>query len=102
MDIHRKTAEPWHVILIDTGEETQTGGRAKRVLPHIGDDTVFALTNGDGVANIDINGELAFDREHGREATVTAVLCEALRRDSPGRRSVFFFVEKPNDDGGLD
>jgi glucose-1-phosphate cytidylyltransferase len=100
MDIHRETAEPWHITLIDTGEETQTGGRVKRVLPDIGDDRVFALTYGDGVANIDINAELAFHREHGRKATVTAMRPStrfgAITLD--GDR-VSSFVEKPNDDG---
>ena len=48
MDIHRETAEPWHVTLVDTGEATQTGGRVKRILPYVKDDPFFALTYGDG------------------------------------------------------
>src|SRR6202045_1022148 len=52
MEIHRKTAEPWRVTLVDTGEQTQTGGRVKRVLPYIGNDPFFSLTYGDGLANV--------------------------------------------------
>src|SRR6187402_1117293 len=57
MEVHRETAEPWRVTLVDTGEETQTGGRLKRVLPYVCDEEVFALTYGDGVANIDLAAE---------------------------------------------
>ena len=101
MDIHRETAEPWHVTLVDTGEHTQTGGRIKRVLHHVKDDELFGLTYGDGVADIDIAAQIAFHRAHGRRATVTAV--------RPARRfgalaieddRVLTFQEKPEDDGG--
>ena len=54
MDVHRKTAEPWNVTLVDTGDATQTGGRLKRVLPFVGDEPFFALTYGDGIADVDI------------------------------------------------
>jgi glucose-1-phosphate cytidylyltransferase len=101
MDVHRQTAEPWRVTLVDTGESTQTGGRLKRVLPHIGSDPVFALTYGDGVADIDLTAELAFHKAHGRKATVAAVRpvsrFGALKLD--GDR-VVDFVEKPENDGG--
>jgi glucose-1-phosphate cytidylyltransferase len=73
MDIHRQTAEPWRVTLVDTGDRTMTGGRIKRVREHLGDDDVFALTYGDGVSDIDLQAELAFHRAHGKLATVTAV-----------------------------
>ncbi len=66
-------AEPWHVTLVDTGDETQTGGRIARVAPYVGDDDIFLCTYGDGVADIDITDLLAFHREHGRLATVTGV-----------------------------
>jgi glucose-1-phosphate cytidylyltransferase len=101
MEVHRETAEPWRVTLVDTGEHTQTGGRVKRVLHHVADDEIFALTYGDGVADIDITAQLAFHRAHGRKATVTAV--------RPARRfgaiavdgdRVLTFQEKPEDDGG--
>ena len=73
VQVHRTMSEPWHVTLVDTGEETQTGGRLKRVLPYVGDDDVFALTYGDGLADIDIGEELKFHRAHGRMATVAAI-----------------------------
>jgi glucose-1-phosphate cytidylyltransferase len=101
MEVHRETAEPWRVTLVDTGEHTQTGGRVKRVLHHVANDEIFALTYGDGVADIDISAQLAFHRAHGRSATVTAV--------RPARRfgaiavegdRVLTFQEKPEDDGG--
>jgi glucose-1-phosphate cytidylyltransferase len=57
MEILRRTAEPWRVTLIDTGENTQTGGRLKRVLPHVGAAETFALTYGDGVADLDLPGD---------------------------------------------
>jgi glucose-1-phosphate cytidylyltransferase len=101
MEVHRETAESWRVTLLDTGEETMTGGRLKRALPYVGDDDVFALTYGDGVADINIATELEFHRSHGRKATVTAV--------RPAKRfgaiaidgdRVSSFREKPDDDGG--
>ncbi len=73
MEVHRQTAEPWRVTLVDTGERTMTGGRIKRVRDHLQDDDVFALTYGDGVSDIDLRAELAFHRAHGRLATVAAV-----------------------------
>ena len=94
-------AEPWRVSLIDTGPDTMTGGRLKRVRPHLGDGT-FMLTYGDGVADIDIAGLLRFHRSHGRTATITAV-------QPPGRFGaldlndsglVEAFREKPQDEGG--
>ena len=101
MEVHHGRAEPWRVTLIDTGEMTQTGGRIKRVLPYVQDDPFFALTYGDGVANIDLEGQLAFHRAHGRKATITAVRPAArfgaMRLDE---NRVAKFVEKPEGDGG--
>jgi glucose-1-phosphate cytidylyltransferase len=101
MEVHRKAAEPWRVTLIDTGEQTMTGGRLKRVLPHVGDDEVFAFTYGDGVANVDLDAELAFHRAHGKLATVAAVRplsrFGALTLDG---EAVTGFQEKPEDEGG--
>jgi glucose-1-phosphate cytidylyltransferase len=101
MEVFRKAAEPWRVTLIDTGEDTMTGGRLKRVLPHIGDDEVFAFTYGDGLANIDLDAQLAFHRAHGKLATVTAVRplsrFGALALDGD---NVTGFQEKPEDEGG--
>ena len=101
MEVHRRAAEPWRITLIDTGEQTMTGGRLKRVLPHVGDDEVFAFTYGDGVANVDLDAELAFHRAHGKLATVAAVRplsrFGALTLDG---EAVTGFQEKPEDEGG--
>jgi len=70
--IHSHTAEPWEVTLVDTGLETQTGGRLKRVKKYLGDEK-FMFTYGDGVADIDFKKLLGFHRSHGKMATVTAV-----------------------------
>jgi glucose-1-phosphate cytidylyltransferase len=72
MTVHRNDSEDWKVSLIDTGDATMTGGRLRRVLSHVADDD-FCLTYGDGVANIDIRGLVAFHRQHGGIATLTAV-----------------------------
>lgn len=73
MEVHRHNAEPWRVTLVDTGDKTQTGGRLKRVIDHVAQEDVFALTYGDGVSNVDLTAELAFHRAHGKQATVVAV-----------------------------
>ncbi len=101
MDVHRKTAEPWRVTLIDTGADTQTGGRIKRIMPYVRDEPFFALTYGDGVANIDLKAEIDFHKKHGRQATVTAVRPAkrfgAVQVDAD---RVVSFEEKPDSDGG--
>lgn len=94
-------SEDWRVTLVDTGAETMTGGRLKRVAPYLGDET-FCLTYGDGLADIDITAEIAFHRSHGRLVTVAAV-------QPPGRFGVLnvasdggvtSFEEKPSDEIG--
>jgi glucose-1-phosphate cytidylyltransferase len=102
MEVHRNTAEPWRVTLVDTGESTQTGGRLKRIASHLEGEEVFALTYGDGVADIDLDAELAFHRAHGKLATVTAVrpLSRFGALSLDGDR-VAGFREKPEDEGGL-
>jgi len=72
MEIHQAAAEPWKVTLVDTGAETQTGGRIRRVGEYVRDDT-FMLTYGDGVSDVDIGKLLEFHRAHGKLATITAV-----------------------------
>ena len=101
MEVLRETAEPWRVTLVDTGEETMTGGRLRRVLPHVADQPFFALTYGDGVADVDIGAAMAFHRAHGREATVTVVR-PAKRFGAVAVEGdlVRSFREKPEDDGG--
>jgi len=102
MQVHERHAEPWKVTLVDTGEETLTGGRLLRVARYVQDDEAFCFTYGDGVANVDITAEIAFHRAHGKLATITAV-------QPPGRygaltldgASVAGFTEKPRGDGGL-
>lgn len=71
-EIHQRYSEPWRVTLVDTGENTMTGGRIKRIRDHLDSDT-FLLTYGDGVSNVDIHDSIAFHRSHGKKATLTAV-----------------------------
>ena len=73
MEVHQRNAEPWRVTLVDTGEETMTGGRLKRVADYIRDEEAFCFTYGDGVADVDITRQITFHRQHGKQATVTAV-----------------------------
>lgn len=102
VEVLRPAAEPWRVTLIDTGEETQTGGRLARVGHLLREEEAFCLTYGDGVSDVDITGLIDFHRAHGRQATVTAVIPPgrfgALQRD--GNR-VSAFTEKPAGDGGM-
>ena len=101
MIVHQQNAEPWTVTLIDTGEDTQTGGRLKRVEPYLKDEKAFCFTYGDGLANVDIVKLIKFHEKHGKLATITAVQPPgrygALNRESD---LVTGFVEKPRGDGG--
>lgn len=100
MQVHQGKAEPWRVTLVDTGDETMTGGRLKRVASHIQDEEAFCMTYGDGVSDVNITELLTFHKEHGGKATVTATL-------PPGRfgaldiqgDKVVGFKEKPKGDG---
>ena len=102
MRVHQKHAESWKVTLIDTGLDTQTGGRLKRVSEHLRGNSSFCFTYGDGLADIDISALVRFHNSHGRLATVTAV-------QPPGRYGaldcvgavVKGFKEKPKGDGNL-
>lgn len=102
MEVHRNTAEPWRVTLVDTGETTLTGGRLRRVAPHLEGEEMFAFTYGDGVADVDLDAEVAFHRAHGKLATVTAVrpLSRFGALSLNGDR-VVGFREKPEEEGGL-
>lgn len=73
MQVHHKYAEPWKVTLVDTGEDTMTGGRLRRVRSYVENEEAFCFTYGDGVADIDISAQIAFHSSHGKLATVTAV-----------------------------
>ncbi|GGH57180.1 glucose-1-phosphate cytidylyltransferase [Comamonas phosphati] len=101
MEVHQRHAEPWRVTLVDTGAETMTGGRLRRVRSYLKPGEAFAFTYGDGVADIDLSAEFAFHRAHGGLATVAAVQPPgrygALLRDGT---QVTHFVEKPRGDGG--
>ena len=101
MEVHRQTAEPWRITLVETGDDTMTGGRIKRVRPYIGDDELFALTYGDGLGDIDVGAELEFHKAHGRQATVTVVRpAKRFGAVSIEGDNVTSFVEKPEEDGG--
>ena len=99
MHVHQNTAEPWRVTLVETGDDTKTGGRLRRVRRYVGDDD-FCFTYGDGVASIDIRRQIAFHKSHGKLATITAVLPPGrfgvLNLD---REDVLAFEEKPRGDG---
>lgn len=99
MEVHQQSAEPWRVTLVDTGENTMTGGRIKRVAEHIGDED-FCCTYGDGISDVNITELIKFHKQHGKFATLTAT-------QPPGRfgalalsgNNVLNFQEKPHGDG---
>jgi glucose-1-phosphate cytidylyltransferase len=101
MEVHHNSAEPWRITLVDTGLETMTGGRLKRVLPYVKDEP-FCMTYGDGVGNVDIGAGIAQFKKSGKLALVTAV-------QMPGRFGVLDlagdivngFKEKPGDGGWI-
>jgi glucose-1-phosphate cytidylyltransferase len=102
MQVHQKNAEPWKVTLVDTGDDTLTGGRLKRVASHLQAEKAFCFTYGDGLADVDIGRLIRFHNSHGKLATITSV-------QPPGRYGaleklenglVARFTEKPRGDGG--
>ncbi|WP_130861654.1 glucose-1-phosphate cytidylyltransferase [Bacilliculturomica massiliensis] len=101
MIVHNNVAEPWKVTLVDTGLNTMTGGRVKRVQPYVGDEP-FMLTYGDGVSDVNIRELLAYHKAHGKTVTMTAIQpggrFGALDMEGDGR--VNSFVEKAKEDGG--
>jgi len=102
MEVHQRNAEPWRVTLVDTGEDTQTGGRLRRVSDYVKDEDAFCFTYGDGVSDVDVTALINFHQNHGKWATVTAVAPPgrfgALERNG---LTVSGFIEKPAGDGGL-
>ena len=102
MTFHEGRAEPWKVTLVDTGDNSMTGGRLKRVLPYLVKDEAFCFTYGDGVADINITELVNFHKSHGKQATLTSVF-------PPGRfgalsivdNQIQKFEEKPKGDGAL-
>jgi glucose-1-phosphate cytidylyltransferase len=102
MQVHQRYAEPWKVTLVDTGEETMTGGRLKRVADYVKEEESFCLTYGDGVSDVNITDLIAFHKAQDVKATVTATI-------PPGRfgaleikgNKVSSFMEKPKGDGAM-
>jgi glucose-1-phosphate cytidylyltransferase len=101
MEVHQNNVEPWTVTLVDTGEETMTGGRLKRIYEYVKDESSFCFTYGDGVSDIDVTKLIEFHQAHGKEATLTATR-------PPGRYGALKFIndslvdrfqEKPDGDG---
>lgn len=102
MEIHQNWSEPWRITLVETGAETQTGGRLKAIRRYLNDNEPFCFTYGDGLASIDISDLIQFHRDHGKKATISAVAPPgrfgALEFEGDMVRS---FKEKPDGDGGL-
>jgi len=102
MEVHTRHAEPWKVTLVNTGDETLTGGRLKRVAEYVREEQAFCFTYGDGLSSVDISALIAFHQSHGKLATVTAVSPPgrygALQRDG---NQITGFTEKPRGGGGL-
>ena len=102
MQVHQERAEPWKVTLVDTGDDSMTGGRLLRVAEYVREEEAFCFTYGDGVSNVDITASLEFHKRHGKAATLTATL-------PPGRfgaldihaSQVKRFMEKPRGDGAM-
>lgn len=101
VQVHNRRAEDWRVTLVDTGDDTLTGGRLRRVGDYLRDEEQFCFTYGDGVADVNITDLIAFHKNHGRDATVTSVIPPgrfgAIETDGSGQ--VTAFVEKPRGDG---
>ena len=100
IEVHDSQAEPWKITLVDTGMESMTGGRIKRIQPHINNET-FMLTYGDGVGNIDIKSLHDFHKSHGKSCTVTSVQPSGRfgLLSMGDNNSVKSFFEKPKGDG---
>ena len=102
MEVHHKRAEPWNVTLVDTGDDSMTGGRLKRVSKYVENEEAFCFTYGDGVADLNISATIEYHRSHGKAATLTATY-------PPGRfgaldmenGQVKSFREKPKGDGAM-
>ena len=102
MEVHQRNAEPWRVTLVDTGDETMTGGRVKRIANYVKDEELFCLTYGDGVGDVNITELIAFHKAQNVKATLTATV-------PPGRfgalelvgHKISSFIEKPKGGGGM-
>ena len=102
MEVHKKRAEPWTITLVDTGDNSMTGGRLGKVAEYVKNEEVFCFTYGDGVSDVNITKLIAFHKGHGKDATLTSVY-------PPGRfgaldikdNQIKKFTEKPKGDGAL-
>jgi glucose-1-phosphate cytidylyltransferase len=102
MEVHHRRAEPWNVTLVDTGDESMTGGRLRRISEWVRDEEAFCFTYGDGVSDLDISATIDFHKRHGKAATLTAAF-------PPGRfgaldieeGQIKRFMEKPKGDGAM-
>jgi glucose-1-phosphate cytidylyltransferase len=103
MEVHQRYAEPWRVTLVDTGDNTMTGGRLKRVAPYLQGEEAFCFTYGDGVGDMDIGKLIEFHFSHGLQATLTATYQPSRfgALDIHSDHRVTSFKEKPKGDGGL-
>jgi glucose-1-phosphate cytidylyltransferase len=101
MRVHQKRAEPWQVTLVDTGDDSMTGGRLLRVAEYVRDEEAFCLTYGDGVSDVDIAATISFHKQHGRKATLTATYPPArFGALEVKNRRVLSFQEKPMGESG--
>ncbi len=102
MEVHQRNAEPWRITLVDTGEDTMTGGRLKRIANYVKDEEAFCFTYGDGIGDVNITELIAFHNAAGVKATLTATI-------PPGRFGVLdivgskvsSFIEKPKGNGSM-
>lgn len=101
MQVHQSVAEPWRVTLVDTGESAGTGGRLRNIARYLAGEEVFCMTYGDGVSDVDVTGEIAFHKSHGKQATITAVRPVARFGGLNLEGSqITAFQEKPEGEGG--
>ena len=101
MVVHNSEAEPWRVTLVDTGDNTGTGGRIRRVAKYLEGEEIFCMTYGDGVADVDIAASIAFHKKHGKKVTLTSI--QPIARFGAlglNETQIYSFQEKPNDEGG--
>ena len=102
IEVHQNRSEPWKITLVETGADTQTGGRLKAIRPYLTADQPFCFTYGDGLASIDLTALIAFHRAHGKRATISAVAPPgrfgAIEFDGDRVRN---FREKPDGDGAM-
>jgi glucose-1-phosphate cytidylyltransferase len=101
MEVHQSVAEPWRVTLVDTGENTGTGGRLRKIARYVDSEEAFCMTYGDGVSNVDIAATVTFHKNHGKQVTLTAIQPPA-RFGALGieQSAVYAFQEKPQGEGG--